>query len=732
MRRTSLLFIVVFVAFLAASFPAGAQVITTVAGGGPNGVPALSANLAPSAVVRDQAGNLFIAAAFQNRVFKVDSEGQLTVVAGSGTFGFSGDGGPATAAGLAFPEGVAVDAAGDLFIADSFNARIRRVDATSGIITTVAGNGFRGFNGDGGPATSANLTTPTGIAVDSSGNLFIADTENARIRRVDGATDIITSVAGNGTAGFSGDGGPATSAELYGPLGIAVDSSGNLFIADAGNERIRRVDATTGIITIVAGNGTAGYSGDGGPDIGAGLFRPAGIAVDSSGNLFIADSLITRIRRVIAATGIITTVAGNGMSGFSGDGGPATSAELLVPTGVSVDSSGNLFIADTENTRIRRVDAATGIITTVAGNGSFGFSGDGGPATSADLNFPTGIAIDSSGNLFITDSLNNRIRRVNAATRIITTVAGNGTAGFSGDGGPAASAELDLSVPLGCPCVALDSSGNLFIADAGNERIRRVDATTGIITTVAGNGIFGFSGDGGPATSGEFFLPTGVAVDSFGNLFIADTVNERIRRVGPGPAVSLAPTSLTFPAQAVGSTSAPQTVTLTNTGTALLQINSRTIVGANASDFAFAPGTTCPIGAGNVAVGASCTTSVTFTPTATGTRSAAVNISDNVTGSPQVVPLMGGEIGADLAVTKTASPNPVPLGASLSYAITVANHGPSAATGVTVTDTLPPNVTFGSATATQGNCAQTSGTVTCTLRNLANARSEEHTSELQS
>src|SRR5437899_228459 len=537
MRRTSLLFIVVFVAFLAASFPAGAQVITTVAGGGPNGVPALSANLAPSAVVRDQAGNLFIAAAFQNRVFKVDSEGQLTVVAGSGTFGFSGDGGPATAAGLAFPEGVAVDAAGDLFIADTFTARIRRVDATSGIITTVAGNGFRGFNGDGGPATSANLTTPTGIAVDSSGNLFIADTENARIRRVDGATDIITSVAGNGTAGFSGDGGPATSAELSGPLGIAVDSSGNLFIADAGNERIRRVDATTGIITTVAGNGTAGFSGDGGPATGAGLFGPAGIAVDSSGNLFITDSLNNRIRRVNAATRIITTVAGNGMFGFSGDGGPATSAELLVPTGVSVDSSGNLFIADTENARIRRVDATTGIITTVAGNGSFGFSGDGGPATSADLNFPTGIAIDSSGNLFITDTLNHRIRRVNAATRIITTVAGNGTAGFSGDGGPAASAELDLSVPLGCPCVALDSSGNLFIADAGNERIRRVDATTGIITTVAGNGMFGFSGDGGPATSAELLVPTGVSVDSSGNLFSADTDKHPIRLVDAAPVI---------------------------------------------------------------------------------------------------------------------------------------------------------------------------------------------------
>src|SRR5437899_2634327 len=243
MLRTSLLFIVVFVAFLAASFPAGAQVITTVAGGGPNGVPALSANLAPSAVVRDQAGNLFIAAAFQNRVFKVDSEGQLTVVAGSGTFGFSSDGGPATAAGLAFPEGVAVDAAGDLFIADSFNARIRRVDATSGIITTVAGSGTAGFSGDGGPAIGAGLFRPAGIAVDSSGNLFIGDSFNERIRRVNRASGIITTVAGNGMAGFSGDGGPAACGSVVRRAGIAVDSSGNLFITDSDNNRIRRVDA---------------------------------------------------------------------------------------------------------------------------------------------------------------------------------------------------------------------------------------------------------------------------------------------------------------------------------------------------------------------------------------------------------------------------------------------------------------------------------------------------------
>src|SRR5207302_624534 len=338
------------------------------------------------------------------------------------------------------------------------------------------------------------------------GNLFIADAGNERIRRVDATTGIITTVAGNGTAGFSGDGGPATSAELSGPTGIALDSRGNVFIADSGNARIRRVDAATRIITTVAGNGGFRFSGDGGPATAAGLGFPQGVAVDAGGNLFIADTVNPRIRHVDAATRIITTAAGNGPATFRGDGGPATSAELFTPVGIAVDSSGNLFIAEGNNNRIRRVDAATGIITTVAGNGILGFSGDGGPATSAELFLPSGLAVDRVGNLFIADTHNHRIRRVNAATRLITTVAGNGTAGFSGDGGPATAAELALP-----QAVAVDAAGNLFIADTLNERIRRVDATTGIITTVAGNGTAGSIGDGGPATSAGLFHPAGLA-----------------------------------------------------------------------------------------------------------------------------------------------------------------------------------------------------------------------------
>jgi len=343
---------------------------------------------------------------------------------GSGTGGFSGDGGPATSASLWNPAGIAVDASGNLFIADTGNSRIRKVSA-GGIVTTVAGNGSYGFSGDGGPAISASLWSPAGIAVDASGNLFIADTYNNRVRKVS-ASGIITTVAGSGipltagNVGFSGDGGPAISARLNSPYGVAVDASGNLFIADTYNNRIRKV-STTGMITTVAGSGgfggynSGGYAGDGGPAASALLNQPYGVAVDTSGNLFIADNLNCRIRKV-SASGMISTVAGGLTYGFSGDGGPAASALLRPPWGVAVDVSGNLFIADTLNYRIRKV-SASGIIATVAGTGGVGsdgggFSGDGGPATSALLFDPSGVAVDASGNLFIADSFNNRIREV--------------------------------------------------------------------------------------------------------------------------------------------------------------------------------------------------------------------------------------------------------------------------------------------------------------------------------
>jgi sugar lactone lactonase YvrE len=246
---------------------------------------------------------------------------------------------------------VAVDSSGNIYIADTYNERIRKV-STSGIITTVAGNGAATFSGDGGAATSAELHGPSGVAVDSSGNIYIADTYNERIRKVS-TSGIITTVAGNGTGGYSGDGGAATSAELYYPSGVAVDSSGNIYIADRNNDRIREV-STSGIITTVAGNGTWGYSGDSGAATSAELYGPSGVAVDSSGNIFFVEDGNNRVRKV-SASGIITTVAGNGTGGYSGDGGVATSAELYTPYGVAVDSSGNIYIADLNNNRIRKV-----------------------------------------------------------------------------------------------------------------------------------------------------------------------------------------------------------------------------------------------------------------------------------------------------------------------------------------------------------------------------------------
>ena len=415
--------------------------------------------------------------------FAPSTTGTIVTAAGNGTAGYSGDNGPATAAELNDPYGVAVDAAGDLFIADTDNNVIREVVKATGDIITVAGNGTAGYSGDNGPATAAELNHPDGVAVDAAGDLFIADADNNVIREVVKATGDIITVAGNGTAGYSGDNGPATAAELNYPNGVAVDAAGDLFIADTGNNVIREVVKATGDIITVAGNGTAGYSGDNGPATAAELNYPTGVAVDAAGDLFIADTGNNVIREVVKATGDIITVAGNGTAGYSGDNGPATAAELNCPDGVAVDAAGDLFIADTDNSVIREVVKATGDIITVAGNGTAGYSGDNGPATAAELDDPDGVAVDAAGDLFIADSDNNVIREVVKATGDIITVAGNGTAGYSGDNGPATAAELNH--PDG---VAVDAAGDLFIADTGNNVIREVVKATGDIITVAGNG----------------------------------------------------------------------------------------------------------------------------------------------------------------------------------------------------------------------------------------------------
>jgi streptogramin lyase len=610
-----------------------------------DGGPATSAGLGyPTDVAVDSSDDLFIADQYNNVIRRVDgTTGIITTIAGNYSLGgsYSGDGGPATSAALNQPGGVVLDASGNLFITDSGNNAIRRVDAKTQIITTVAGNGTAaaGYSGDAGLATSAALNLVEwyygeagGVAVDSSGDLFIPDLSNNRVRRVDGVTGVITTFAGGGSGG---DGGPATSALTVFPASLALDSSGNIFIDDLDEARVRRVDATTGAISTVAGNGlTLPYEGDGGPATSASLFfDPIGIAVDSSGNLFISDTFNSRIRRVDASTGIITTVAGGGAyNGSIGDGGPATSATLNQPHGVAVDAAGTLFIDDSASPRIRRVDATTGIITTVAGNGKFGFSGDGGPATSAELSFTHCVTLDTSDDIFICDS--RRIRRVDAKTGIITTVAGNGTGGFSGDGGLASNAGISPSD------VAVDALGNLFIAESVNHRIRRVDALSGIINTVAGSGPSGnnvstFSGDGGPATSAILNWPYAIAVDKSGDLLIGDGVNNRVREVSAFPFASLLTTSIAFGKQALATTSAPQTVTLTNTGAVALNVTNISASGD------FSQTNNC---VGSVAAGGSCTINLTFTPTAVGSLAGTLTITDNsigLAGSTQTVTLSG-------------------------------------------------------------------------------------------
>lgn len=494
-------------------------IITTIAGGGSNGPSARLADIGNATTVAvDASGNIFFGSLNLYQVFKLDFRGGFTVVAGTGNPGYSGDEGPATDADLSDPMGIVVDRQGNLFIADTYNGRVRRVDALTGTITTVAGNGKSRFSGDGGPATDASLGFPGGLALDAQGNLLIAESGSGRIRRVDTATGIIITLAGNGQSGFSGDGGPATSASLGPTYGVAVDARGDVFLDDLINDRIRRVDALTGIITTVAGNGVEGYGGDGGPATSASLNWPYSVALDDKGNLFIGDENNNRVRRIDAATGIITTVAGNGHSVFRGEGEAATSAGFS-PLGVAVDRAGDFFIADPDNHRILRVDGKSGILTTVAGGGD---GGDHGPATDAILVAPAGIATDNSGNVFIAEPSGNRIRRIDAATGIITTVAGNGIQGFSGDGGPATSAGIHPQA------LALDAQGDLFIADFLHGRIRRVDAETGIITTVAGGGR---GGDGDLAVNARLNPPQGVAVDAQGNLFIADGLGDRVRRV---------------------------------------------------------------------------------------------------------------------------------------------------------------------------------------------------------
>ena len=345
----------------------------------------------------------------------------ISTVAGTGGTVYSGDGVSATLASIANPFAVAVDAAGDFYIADELHARIRKVD-TTGTITTIAGYGVGAYGGDGGTATAAAIDLPMGVAVDSAGNVYIADTGNNRVREVSATSGIITTIAGDGTAGYSGEG-TATAVELNQPIGLAFDAAGNLYIADQGNNRVRKVTGTT--ISTVAGTGVSGLSGDGAAATAAEISAPQGLACDSAGDLFIADGANNRVRR-ISATGAITTYAGTGATVVSGDGGSATAAGVPSPYGLAVDARGDVFVADEINNVVREI-TFDGVITTVAGSGTYAYSGDGGAATLAGLANPTGIAIEGSGRLLIADSQNNVIRGVVFGPAPVVTSAASAT-----------------------------------------------------------------------------------------------------------------------------------------------------------------------------------------------------------------------------------------------------------------------------------------------------------------
>lgn len=473
-------------------------------------------------VAVDDEGNIFISHRSKNRIRKIGKTGIITTVAGNGSAGFGGDGGPALQASLNFPAGLCLDKEGNLYVADRNNHRVRRI-GKDGRITTVAGTGEAGFGGDWGPAVQARLHFPSDVAMDAEGNLYISDRSNNRIRKVS-AQGVITTVAGMGEAGFGGDYGPAVEALLKYPFGIHMDKEGNLYIADRGNNRIRRV-SPDGIIITVAGDGTHFFSGDYGPATRSSLAFPTDIVTDDRGNLYIADRNNNRVRKM-DPMGILTTVMGTGKSEFNGDNEIAAETTLHLPFALAVSPDNRLIIVDRNHHRVRSMDLLRHTVKTVAGNGRQLFRGDLGPGPGATLEAPSGIVVDSRGHVIFADKQAHRLRALDNHGYIYT-FAGTGREGNEGDGGPARQAALFMPEAL-----KIGEQDDLYlISSQGNSwYVRKIDEN-GIITRFAGNGNLGHAQDGIPAVEAPLGVIKDLAVGPNGDVFLADYTNRDIRRV---------------------------------------------------------------------------------------------------------------------------------------------------------------------------------------------------------
>ena len=580
----------------------GSGTITTIAGVGiREGILAREADAGwPLGIVRwRKTGELIVADYHFHVLWRIDANGILHRFAGTGVPGYTGDGDSAIKAQLDGPHDLAQDAAGALYFSDLHNQVYRKIDAETGVITTLAGSGQIGRGGDGGPAIETEMDTHCGIAIADNGDIFISSEWTNNIRRIDRKTGVVELFAGQDArhhpseqgesrpahgewlslGGYSGDGGLKEEAGFYHPEHLAFDSKENLYVCDNSNDRIRKIDMETGIVTTVLGNGQRASNGDGGPATEASTLMPDAIFIDTHDNLYIGEKYGFRVRKIDAETGIVTTIAGTGVPGMGDENVPATETEcnsvevglwadadgtvffsdcggrlrridgptgivttalggtsvhdgegamrafLCGPWGLSLGPDGHIYVADQWNQRIRAIDPETGVIRTVAGNGARAYGGDGGPATGAHLGNPSDVSVNAAGHIVIADGRHGHVRRVDEAG-IIHNVAGAAFQWDKGDKGPAICANLINPIS-----VVHDADDNIYIGDAGAARIRRIDAETSIIDTVAGMGLHGYSGDGGPATKAQIGSPTSIAFDPEGNLYFSDVMAHAIRRV---------------------------------------------------------------------------------------------------------------------------------------------------------------------------------------------------------